>query len=44
MTRLNREGDGPDLPSYCQGAITKTLMSWIGHKMTNAKVGKFPGL
>jgi hypothetical protein len=38
MSRLNKDGDGPDLPSYCQGAITKTLMSWMGHKM-NAAAG-----
>jgi len=38
MTRLSKSGDGPELPSYCQGEITKMLMSFAGHKMNEAKV------
>ena len=36
MSRLNEQGDGPELPKYCQGEITKMLMSWMGHKMNQA--------
>jgi hypothetical protein len=36
LTRVNKEGNGPNLPSYCQGDVTKLVMGWMGHKMNAA--------
>ena len=36
--RVNKEGNGPELPKYCDGTVTKLIMGWMGHKM-NAAAG-----
>jgi hypothetical protein len=36
LTRVNKEGNGPELPKYCQGEATKMIMGWMGHKMNTA--------
>ena len=36
MSRLDTTGDGPELPKYCQGDVTKLIMGWMGHKMNEA--------
>jgi hypothetical protein len=38
LMRVNKEGNGPELPKYCDGAVTKLIMGWMGHKM-NAAAG-----
>jgi hypothetical protein len=38
LTRVNKEGNSPELPKYCQGTFTKMIMGWMGHKM-NAAAG-----
>jgi hypothetical protein len=38
LTRVNKVGNGPELPEHCNGEVTKLIMGWMGHKM-NAAVG-----
>lgn len=38
LMRVNKEGNGPELPKYCDGTVTKLIMGWMGHKM-NAAAG-----